>query len=145
MSSEEGFLGDAEVDQFYFFIFLVIEDILGLQIPVANIPVVEIGQGSHYLPNYCGQLLLAVDGCICQAGEGEVLHDQVGHPLGVVEVEGLVVAYGWVLQFPHYQEGPLYLEYVLLLDYKLLHCIGVVVSLVPALKNAAISSLPQFL
>ena len=53
---------------------------------MANIPVVEIGQGSHYFPNYCGQLLLAADGCVRQAGEGEVLHDQVGYPLGVVEV-----------------------------------------------------------
>lgn len=55
------------------------------------------------------------------------------------------MAYGWVLQFSHYQEGPLYLEYVLLLHYKLLHRVGIVVSLVPASKNAAISSLPQFL
>ena len=86
----EGLLADAEIDDLDPLGLPTVENILGLDVPVANIAVMQILDGFDQFLGHQLDLLLASHADFCEAGLVEALHDQVGAVLLEVQVERLV-------------------------------------------------------
>lgn len=86
----EGLLADAKIDDLDPLGLPAVENILGLDVPVANIAVMQILDGPDQFLGHQLDLLLAGDADFGEAGLVEALHDQVGAVLLEVQVERLV-------------------------------------------------------
>lgn len=116
----EGLLADAEIDDLDPLGLPAVENILRLDVPVANIAVMQILDGFDQFLGHQLDLLLASHADFCEAGLVEALHDQVGAVLLEVQVERLVPDDRRMSQFFQVDEIAFQLEDVLLLELELL-------------------------
>jgi hypothetical protein len=70
----KGFLADAEIDYLHSFGLPAVKNILGFDIPMANITVMQVLDSLHELLGHRLDLLLGADVDVCEAGPVEALH-----------------------------------------------------------------------
>ena len=98
-SPRKSLLRNPEVYDFDFALLLVVENVLGFDIAVADVVFVEVLQTRDQLPNHYFQLSLGMQSALGEVGEREVFHDQKGETPSAFEVERFVAADGFVAQF----------------------------------------------
>lgn len=91
VSPLEGLLADAEIDDLDLLLLRVIEDVLGLYIPMADILIMNIADGGDQLFDDLPKFLLILGLEVLQALVLDVVHHQEGGSLVLVEVEGPVL------------------------------------------------------
>jgi len=73
-SPRESLLRDAEVHDFEFACLLVVENVLGFDVPVADVVPVQVLQPRDQLPHHCFELPLGLRAALLKVREGEVFH-----------------------------------------------------------------------
>jgi len=123
----------------------IVEYVFGLDVSMAEVPVVEILDGGDELESdeldFCFGLRLAVS----EGGVGEVIHNEEGRALLDVEVEGPVLADSRVVHFLHEDKVSLQLLDMFLLDLELFGCVETLVALVEALVDYCVGALSYLL
>jgi hypothetical protein len=92
----KSFLADSKVDDLDFLGLGAIENILRLDVPVADVAVVQVLDGGDQLLYNDFKLCLIGDAALQEVGLIEALHDQEGAVLAGVQVEGLILDDGRV-------------------------------------------------
>jgi hypothetical protein len=86
----KGLLADAKIDYLHSSGLPAVKNILGFDIPMANITVMQVLDSLHELLGHRLDLLLGADVDVCEAGPVEALHHQVGTVLLEIEVESFI-------------------------------------------------------
>ena len=141
----EGLLADAEIDDLDPLGLPAVEDVLRLDIPVANIPVMQILDSFDQFLGHQFDLLLAADVDFSEAGLVEAFHDQVGAVLLEIQVESLVADDRRMSQFFQIDKIALKFEDMFLLELELLCGEESARLLVPAFVDACICALADLL
>lgn len=114
-------LADAEIDEFYFAVGPVVQDVFGLDVPVAHILRVDVLQGADQLEGDVPDLLLRQIREFQQVGVTVVVHHQVAGLLPVVHVHHMIPDNVGMLQGLYVLEVCLQEHYVLLVHRYLLN------------------------